>query len=176
MPHRNEFEQWFKQYNQDIYHFLIYYTGTPDVDDLVQDVFIKAYHAMDHFDGRSGVKTWLMKIARNQAIDQSRKIKKRTQLLPRLFSQQYETEHGPEDIVGEQETLKAFYEATFQLKETYRVVLLLRLLEECSVEETAEILNWKTAKVTLTYYRALKKLRTIFPFSEEEGDFYGQQI
>lgn len=176
MPHRDELELWFRQYSQDIYHFLTYYTGSLDVDDLVQDVFIKAYQSMDQFQGRSSVKTWLMKIARNQAIDQSRKNHKWAQLLPYLFNTESLSEQGPEEIFEGQETLKAFYQATFQLKESYRVVLLLRLLEECSVEETAEILNWKTAKVTLTYHRALKKLRTIFPLQDEEENFYGQQI
>ena len=176
MPQRNQLEQWFRQYSQDIYHFLIYYTGSTDVDDLVQDVFVKAYQSMDHFNGRSSVKTWLLKMARNQAIDRSRKYTRWIQLWPRLVDSTNNFEKGPEDIIGEQETLKTFYEASFQLKESYRVVLLLRLFEECSVEETAEILNWKTSKVTLTYHRAIKKLRLIFPLQDEEENPYGQQI
>jgi len=172
MPHRDEFEQWFRQYSQDIYHFLIYYTGSPDVDDLVQDVFIKAYQSIYQYQGRSGVKTWLMKIARNQAIDQSRKSQRFTPLLPHCGARR---NRGLKPLLKGRK-LWAFYHATFQMKESYRVVLLLRLLEECSVEETAEILNWKTSKVTLTYHRALKKLRTIFPVQEEEENSYGQPL
>lgn len=40
---------WFYLYSQDIYNFLVYYTGTRDVEDLVQDVFIKAGRGLVSF-------------------------------------------------------------------------------------------------------------------------------
>lgn len=64
---------WFYLYNQDIYNFLVYYTGTRDVEDLVQDVFIKAGKGLATYRNQSSPKTWLMSIARNIAIDHARK-------------------------------------------------------------------------------------------------------
>lgn len=74
MP-RSQIEQWFMEYSNDLYHFLVYYTGKHDVDDLVQEVFIKALHNLHHFKGASSPKTWLISIARHLVIDLQRKHK-----------------------------------------------------------------------------------------------------
>ncbi|WP_254660760.1 sigma factor [Bacillus sp. FJAT-27225] len=38
-----QIEQWFYQYEKDIFNYLVYYTGTRDVEDLVQDTFLRAF-------------------------------------------------------------------------------------------------------------------------------------
>lgn len=64
---------WFDAYADDIYRFLVYYTATSDVEDLLQDVFIRAIDRYDSFRAESSPKTWLISIARNLAIDEERK-------------------------------------------------------------------------------------------------------
>jgi RNA polymerase sigma-70 factor, ECF subfamily len=64
--------EWFHQYSNDLYQFLIYYLGSSDVEDLVQEVFIRAIKNMDSFEEKSSPKTWLFSIARHIAIDEIR--------------------------------------------------------------------------------------------------------
>ena len=68
-------ENWFKLYERDITSFLIYYTGSMDVEDLVQDTFMIAMKKMSGFKEQSHPKTWLISIARNRVIDNYRRRK-----------------------------------------------------------------------------------------------------
>jgi RNA polymerase sigma-70 factor (ECF subfamily) len=75
MEEYSKIEKWFLEYGSDVNHFLVYYLGQNNVEDLVQDVFIKALKGLPNFEGRAGPKTWLFAIARNVAIDFERKKK-----------------------------------------------------------------------------------------------------
>jgi RNA polymerase sigma-70 factor, ECF subfamily len=151
--------EWFRQYSNDILNFLIYYTGRIDVEDMVQEVFIRALRRINTFHELSNPKTWLFSIARNIAIDEMRKQKKekdKQQKLLRFHSQTYS--NSPEDIYRLNETNKEIYQTIQTLKQNYRDVLILKGIKELSVKETAEILHWSENKVKVTYNRALKDL------------------
>lgn len=163
MSDRDQIEAWFRAYNQDIYHFLIYYTGSTDVDDLVQDVFIKAYQSMAQFKNYSSPKTWLITIARHLAIDRNRRQRHYLKLIPKLMKDIKDSEKGADSIAIDHETLNEFYEVACQLKKSYREVLLCRLLNDQTVSETAEILGWSKNKVNITYHRAIQKFKAIYP-------------
>lgn len=168
MEDPDQLEQWFRAYSQDIYQFLIYYTGRIDVDDLVQDVFIKAYQSRSSFKGFSQPKTWLMSIARNIAIDHARKNKRFKELIPTLFKEHEQLIETPDQVLTDKEAIAEFYQTTLKLKRNDQDVLLCRLLNDMSVSETAEVLGWSKAKVNLTYHRALKKLKNLYAFNLEE--------
>lgn len=148
--HHRAVERLFTDYGDDIYHFLVYYKGTHDVEDDVQEVFLRALKGS--FRGESHPKTWLISIARRIVIDQRRKM--------RFFSWQpiLHTQKTPDDILLENEELKTVYNSIHELKKEYRDVVMLRMISELSVEETSEVLGWSKEKVSRTYYRALKKL------------------
>ncbi|MGP4073011.1 RNA polymerase sigma factor [Piscibacillus sp. B03] len=151
--------EWFDRYADDIYRFLAYYTSSPDVEDLVQDVFIKAINNFDSFKGNSSPKTWLISIARNLAIDEARK-KKRQDWRKLIDTYDTENEESPEDVYQTTEEKALLYEAIHTLKPNYRDVIILRGIEELSIKEAADVLNWTENKVRITFYRALKVLKT----------------
>ncbi|MCR8848441.1 RNA polymerase sigma factor [Rossellomorea sp. SC111] len=155
-----EVKGWFREYYHDIFNFLIYYTGTKDVEDLVQETFVKAVRNIDRFKGDSNPKTWLIRIARNAAIDESRKRRKEETKRNRLigFTGLEMTRDLPEIHVELNETKLELYTAIRLLKQSYYDVLMLRGINELSVQETAETLRWSEAKVNLTFHRALKAL------------------
>jgi RNA polymerase sigma-70 factor (ECF subfamily) len=157
---------WFDAYADDIYRFLVYYMSTPDVEDLVQEVFIKAIDRSDSFKGDSSPKTWLISIARNLAIDEARR-KKRQDWRKLIKTYEYKTEASPEEKRVKHETKQQLHQAISKLKHNYRDVIILRGIEELSVTETASILKWTDKKVSLTFHRALKALKT----KVEEGDY-----
>lgn len=160
MREDNEVTEWFKAYHNDIFNFLVYYTGTMDVEDLVQEVFVKAVRNIHTFKGDSNPKTWLISIARNIAIDEGRKVRKEASKRNRLtqFIGLGRTQQSPEQIIGLSETKAELYAAMKTLKQTYYDVLMFRGINELSVVETAHALKWSENKVHLTYHRALKAL------------------
>ncbi|MED1782786.1 RNA polymerase sigma factor [Brevibacillus fortis] len=148
-------EQWFLTYSQDVYRFLVYYTGRTDIDDLVQETFIRALKAMQET-AVENPKTWLFAIARNVAIDERRKTKL-ISWLPDIFLQHLVShDKTPEESLELSENKRLLYEMINQLKRSYRDVLILRGIKGLSSKETAEVLGWSEAKVNLTMHRAMK--------------------
>ena len=149
---------WFDAYADDIYRFLIYYMSTPDVEDLVQEVFIKAIDRYDSFQGNGSPKTWLITIARNLAIDEARR-KKRQDWRRLIKTYEFNTQESPEKTQLANDMKLQLHQAIFKLKQNYRDVIILRGIKELSVAETGEILKWSDKKVSLTFHRALKALK-----------------
>jgi RNA polymerase sigma-70 factor, ECF subfamily len=156
---RNKISEWFHLYNKDIYHFLVYYIGSSDVEDLVQEVFIRAIKGFDTFQNKSNPKTWLFSIARNVGIDEIRK-RKRLKIKQAIWVRDELTDkETPEKILQLNEKNRLVYQAIQSLKANYRDVIILRGIKELTVSETASILNWNENKVRITYHRALKSLQ-----------------
>ncbi|MFS0863755.1 RNA polymerase sigma factor [Fredinandcohnia sp. 179-A 10B2 NHS] len=171
MNHTNQMEEWFYQYGDDVYNFLVYLTGTKDVEDIVQEVFLKALRSISSFEARANPKTWLLTIARNLVIDKSRR-KKLFTFFPIDIAQSKlaATDYGdPEKTLLSDETQSEIYYAILSLKQSYKDVLILRLIVELTVDETASVLNWSNSKVTLTYHRAIKALQKKIKFTIEGG-------
>ncbi|WP_077619179.1 RNA polymerase sigma factor [Bacillus sinesaloumensis] len=161
MEQIDQIEEWFYKYGDDVYNFLIYYTGSFDVDDYVQEVFVKALGSFSSYEKRSSPKTWLLSIARNLVIDKTRRKRRiRFQSID-LLSNRYIPidKSNPENSLLSDEILNDIYNLILALKKPYMEVLVSRLILEFSVEETASILNWSHNKVSLTYHRALKVLQ-----------------
>jgi RNA polymerase sigma-70 factor, ECF subfamily len=155
----NNISEWYYLYNKDIYHFLVYYIGSSDVEDLVQEVFIRAFKGFDTYQKKASPKTWLISIARHVGIDEMRK-RKRLRLKQMIwFSDEQVDKETPEKILQLNENNRLLYQAIQSLKVNYRDVIILRGIKEFSVSETASILNWNENKVRTTYHRALKTLQ-----------------
>lgn len=167
MDRENQIEQWFYLYVDDVYNFLIYYLGHRDVEDIVQEVFIKVLHS-DQFESVNTPKSYLFKVARNKAIDHIRKSKRVQFDSDDEIKQEFPSNEGlPESLLLAEEKQNVFLEHMKQLKKSYKDVLILRLVNELSFEEIADALHWKESKVKTTYYRAIKKLREQSPELKE---------
>jgi RNA polymerase sigma-70 factor, ECF subfamily len=152
--------EWFEQYSDDIYHFLVYRMGTTDVEDLLQEVFIRANRSLHTYKKKASPKTWLFSIARHISIDEIRNRKKLKQnLVASLNDSNNLTVQSPEMFYQETERKNELYQAILSLKPNYRDVIILRAIKELSVSETSDVLKWSAEKVRLTYHRALNKLK-----------------
>jgi RNA polymerase sigma-70 factor, ECF subfamily len=160
---------WFEQYGNDVYRYLVYYTGKTDVEDLVQDVFVKALKGISKFQQEASPKTWLFSIARNLAIDEMRSKKKKlwATFIP-LNETITETSDTPELYLEKAQVQTELHHAIQMLNKTYRDVIILRAINELSVSETAQVLNWSEAKVSTNYYRALKALSKVWRNNNEK--------
>ncbi|MDR6121997.1 RNA polymerase sigma-70 factor (ECF subfamily) [Bacillus sp. SLBN-46] len=159
MERAHQIEKWFIDYEKDVTNYLVYYTGTTDVEDLVQETFLRALRAINRFKNESSPKTWLISIARNTAIDFYRKKSgwNRLKQLINLESPKL-WEQGTEEKVVKKMEYTHLYEAINALKPNYRDVILLRGISELSSQEAGQVLGWSENKVNVTFYRAVKKL------------------
>lgn len=159
----------YELYYRDVYHFFLLFTGTKSqAEDLTQEVFIKVLKALPTFEKRSSIKTWILSIAKHTGIDHYRRKKLihfSSQLLRILPSK-----NGlPEKALVEKEERANLEQSLYKLKEKYRIVIILRCVNELSVKETAEILGWSEAKVKVSYHRALKQLKNELFLEEGES-------
>ncbi|MET3682905.1 RNA polymerase sigma-70 factor (ECF subfamily) [Alkalibacillus flavidus] len=151
---------WYERYSDELYNFLLYRVGKADVEDLLQEVFIRAYKGLDSFNGDANPKTWLYSIARNISIDEIRRRQrpKWKSMMPFESHHEPKTERTPEHVLELDEEKQAVYQAIQSLKPAFRDVLILRGIKEFSVREAADVLNWTENKVRSTYHRAKQKL------------------
>jgi RNA polymerase sigma-70 factor (ECF subfamily) len=138
-------------------------------DDVVQEAFIKAHRDIRRFEGHSQLGTWLYRIAINQALDTIRK-KQRTERWLSFLSPLAEDENQPtmpEGHVPSQagtglenaELRKTIFEAMGELSVEHRAVVQLRLVDEMSLEETAQLLRCRPGTVNSRLHYACEHLR-----------------
>jgi len=159
---REIISNWFNLYSQDVFNFLVYYSGTVDVEDLVQEVFIKAARGLSTYRNQSTPKTWLFSIARNLAIDKAKKKETKFSQTSIAFQEEALNQHvgfSPEQILIDHEEKQVLYRKINQQKKKYREVLILRGIQGLSVSETAQVLGCKETAVRTNYHRAIKALQ-----------------
>lgn len=177
---RGEFARLVEQYSPMIYRLGSKMLDNPqDVEDMLQETFIKAYRHLGDFDGRSSLSTWLYRIATNEALMAMRR--KRPDTISFDEPQADETEpQEPLQIVDwccmpEQELMSAEGRAYLDravegLPTSLRVVFLLRDIEGLSTRETAEVLNLSEMAVKTRLSRARLQLR------ETLSTYYGERL
>ncbi|MDC3413161.1 RNA polymerase sigma factor [Terrihalobacillus insolitus] len=165
----SEVEYWFTQHGNDIYNFLVYFTDKQEVDDLMQETFIKAMTSRHTFQQQSHEKTWLISIARRVAIDNYRK-KKIVNLPLTLYQALFvDDKSNPETTLLENERDRDLYNQVNTLPKNQRDIVILRGIMELSTRECSEVLSWSEAKVNTTYHRAKLVLRKQIQMKWEEA-------
>lgn len=154
-----------------------------DARDCLQDAFLQAYQNMDRFEGRSSLATWLHRIVVNSALMKLRARKRKPEesiehLLPRFEAGEDRVEpdwrftETVEEMVARKEVRLLVRQEIDRLPDEYRIVLLLRDIEEYSTEKTAELLEKSpgAVKVSLHRARAALKKRLEPLFEVEKGE------
>jgi len=151
-----------------------------DAHDAVQDAFLSAFKALDKFDGRSQLTTWLHRITVNACLMKLRSQRRRPEksmdeLLPQFLEDGHQkTDSRPwkpvdESGIEELEMRELVRAKIAELPEPYRVVLMLRDIEELDTEATAQLLGMSTAAVKTRLHRARQALRTLLDPCFAEG-------
>ncbi len=154
-----------------VYRLALRMTGSPEeAEDITQETFLNAFKAIDSFEGRSGLGTWLYRIAHNTALMRLRKkqplyvsidppvepeLEERTPTPVQLFDWCC----LPEQDFATSEARSELEQAIADLPETLRAVFVLRELEGLSTEETAHVLAVSVANVKVRLHRARLWLR-----------------
>jgi RNA polymerase sigma-70 factor (ECF subfamily) len=136
------------------------------VDDLVQEVFMKAFHNLNSYSNEYAFSTWIYRIATNHTIDYLRKKKLQTLSI----DQPYKTKDGDMEMqlpdesfstdkpVMKKERKAVVQEAIDDLPEKYRLVIEMRHMEEKTYQEIADILDLPLGTVKAHIFRARELL------------------
>lgn len=162
------FEELVSRYEDKIFRLTKNITGNQeDAEDAMQDAFLKAYLHLQDFHGDSRFYTWLVRIAANEALMRLRKrrpnqfsldepVEGDTDLMPRELE---DWGPSPEKSHAQAELQGILAEFIDKLDPEFRIVLVLRDLEELSTQETAEALGISVPAVKSRLLRARLKLR-----------------
>lgn len=154
------FEWIMRRYNQRLFRVGVSILGNEmEVEDAMQNAYIKAYQHLNKFEQRASLSTWLIKILMNECLAQKNK---KARL--KLTNAEYHPENmgsmkTPSNILMNKELGIVLETAIAHLPEKYRLVFMLREMEELPVKETGDILGIETANVKVRLNRAKAMLR-----------------
>lgn len=137
-----------------------------EVEDILQDTYIKIYENLDKFEGRADFATWAIRILMNTAF--ARKAKQRRFAYDGNnidennnnfnLTGQKEMKTPEKNIINE-ELKKHLEEAVDKLPQIYRTVFMMREVENMSVKETSECLQISESNVKVRLNRAKEYLK-----------------
>lgn len=141
-----------------------------DARDALQDAFVAAFRSLRDFEATARLSTWLHRIVINASLMKLRTRRRKPeeeieQYLPRFLEDGHQTppstpwSESAEGMLERKELRGLVRAAIERLPETYRVVLVLRDLEELSTEETAQMLGASPNAVKIRLHRARQALR-----------------
>lgn len=153
----------FERYADRIYRLAVGLLHEPaEAEDVVQESFVKALTNLDRFEGRSGIGTWLYRVAYNAAMDRLRRRGRE----PVTESDDMPSPHSmvdwsstPEALLLDNEARAALDAATDTLSASLRAVFILRDVEGLSTLETAEALGISESAAKVRLHRARLQLR-----------------
>ena len=141
-----------------------------DAEDAVQTAYLRAFAAIEGFEGRSSLSTWLTRIVINEALGRRRAANRRRAQLDGssvtvLDDYREKLMRGstsgtsPETEVARIQVQRLLEEAISALPAGFRLVFVLREIEGMTVEATAEALDLKPATVKTRLLRARRRLQ-----------------
>lgn len=138
-----------------------------EAEDMAQEAFIRAYVNIHTYHLDRKFSTWLFRIATNVCIDRIRKKKPDYYLDAEvagtegltMYSQIASTELKPDEEVEQLEIGHTIQQEIMQLPEKYRSVILLKYIEELSLQEISEILDMPLGTVKTRIHRGREALR-----------------
>lgn len=139
-----------------------------EVDDVVQDAFVKAYRALGTFREGSSFRPWLLQIVRNEALNRRRSAGRRARLTLRVAIDPAsgDAAPSPEAVVLADEGRARLLGAVEELPDRLRQVIECRFLLGLSEIDTASTLGIASGTVKSRTRRALDRLRTSLPLEE----------
>jgi RNA polymerase sigma-70 factor, ECF subfamily len=163
------YELLLERFQQPVYNLVYRLVDDPsDAADVVQEVFLKVFRSIGGFKGNSSLKTWIYRIAFNEAYNQRRwfiRHKKQETGLERedeaLSYADLLQDSAPSafDLVAGQETMAMLERALADLNPAFRAAVVLRDLEDLSYEEIAVVLGVSLGTVKSRILRGREALR-----------------
>jgi len=159
---RKAFERLVNEYGEQLYwQVRRIVLSHDDANDVVQNVFLKAWQKLDTFNEEAKVSTWLYRIALNESLDFVRR--KKTQMVST------DAQEGSvaamlmaDDYFDGTKTEALLQEAIAQLPDVQRTVFNMRYFDEMKYSDISEVLNTSEGSLKASYHIAVKKITEFF--------------
>ena len=149
------------RYSRPLYSLIVQIVGCPeDAEELLQDVFLKAFRHLNRYKGECRFSTWIYRIAYNAAISATRKKKQEL-----LYIEENTINNVPDDVADsvlaraeDEEQVDRLSRAIDQLNGEEKALITLFYYEEKSLEEIGEVLKISISNVKVRLHRTRKKI------------------
>jgi RNA polymerase sigma-70 factor (ECF subfamily) len=128
-----------------------------EIDEMVQDTFVRAFASIDSLREGSSLRSWLFTIARNLVRDRARSLRRRE--IVELEEEHAVTSGDPLDGVVAGETMARLRQALERLTATQREVFQLRVGEGLSYREIARVVGSTEGASRVHYYNAMRAIK-----------------
>jgi len=143
-----------------------------EVEDILQDIFIKVYQNLNGFDLKLKFSSWIYRITHNQVISQYRKIKNKPKILSfdlnNHFLENISSDLNLNQEINLNDLKEEINQFLNQLDIKYREVLILKFMEEKDYREISDILKKPIGTIATLINRAKKKLKELIEKNEEK--------
>jgi len=169
------FDTLFARHRDSIYAMLLKFAGnSDDVDDLMQEAFMKAYLKIGSYNPKYDFGAWIYAIARNTFVDFSRTRKSKALNPQNLPLENSDTSHisapTPEECIINAQQRAQIERYISMLPEDYRELFELRFIDEYSYEEIAEKLNMKLGTVKTRIFRVRNMMCRLITEGEQSDE------
>jgi RNA polymerase sigma-70 factor (ECF subfamily) len=142
-----------------------------EAEDIMQEAFLTAFTKLDMFKGEVAFGAWLKRIVVNKSLTQLKKNNKYQEVKLEVIPN-YDIEEETINYAALKSS--TVLEKINGLKDNYRLVLTLNLIEGFDYEEIAEILKYTNENVRTTISRAKKKLKQVLLAEHTKTQLYGR--
>lgn len=143
-----------------IYRYVFYRVKSDDAEDLVENVFLKAWENIKQYKPKQkSFSAWLFRIAHNLVIDHYRATKDKDMEVLDEMMPDHKREHNPIRVVEDKFDNAALKIALSKLKKQYQDVIIYKFINEFSNLEIAELVGKSEGSLRILQFRALKALK-----------------
>jgi RNA polymerase sigma-70 factor, ECF subfamily len=172
------YEEIIRKYNQRLYRVARSFIKSEDeIEDVMQETYIKAYLHLKQFEGKSQFSTWITRILINQAsqsLNKEKRMRDHIADIPHeLPDTKFSNDPAPDQNLMNAEMKKYLEHAIDELPESLRSVYMMREVEGFSVNETSEALSISIENVKTRLHRAKTSLKdSLFERAKGEIDLF----
>lgn len=154
-----------ERYNGKLMRYIrrICFVGREDAEDILEEVFIKAYQHLNDFNTDLSFSSWIYRIAHNEAVSYLRKLNARPKIVyydpNSLVFRSLSRSVDLQQKIDEERFKKNIMEILSGLDEKYRTVLVLKYFENKEYREISDILKKPMGTVATLLSRAKKQLK-----------------
>ncbi len=154
------YEVLIRRYNQRLYRVArAFLHDDTEVEDIMQETYLKAFKALPRFQGKALFSTWLTRILINCALTYLRRRSRRAEIALDALEERTAAEDVGELAIAQEQIGRLIEKSLDSLPAKYRVVFIMRELEQMSVAETAASLGISPVNAKVRLHRAKRLLR-----------------
>jgi RNA polymerase sigma-70 factor, ECF subfamily len=151
------------RYHDHYLRFALHLVGNrEDAEEVLQDSFVRAYHALDRYEERERFGAWLLRIVLNQARTVAARSRRRERMFPDLVAVEGDWPEPAEPHPAERAALREeVAQALARLGDDQREAFLLHYVEGLSYEEIADVTGSKVSALKMRVKRACDRMRAL---------------